>query len=195
MRDCQDILAFWFEELTAQDWFSGDAALDKVISDRFGALYDELTDPRTTPSTDPSANPSTNHESWLATPEGSLALILVLDQFPRNLFRNSPRAFASDSLALRIANEAIARGHDLETHVERRVFFYLPYEHSEALADQDRAVSLIQDRADISVYLDYAERHRAVIARFGRFPHRNEILGRPSTAEETAYLNDGGERF
>jgi len=187
MRDIQNILAFWFEELTAKDWFTGDAALDKTISDRFGTLYDELTDP--------GADPSVNFESWLATPEGSLALILVLDQFPRNLFRNTPRAFGSDGLARRIANEAIARGHDLETHVERRVFFYLPYEHSEALADQDRAVSLIRERADTSVYLDFAERHRAVIARFGRFPHRNDILGRASTEEETAYLNDGGERF
>lgn len=191
MRDFQDILTFWFEELTVEDWFSGDPALDKTISDRFGTLYDDLADP----SGNPNADVSTAYESWLATPEGSLALILVLDQFPRNLFRNSPRAFGSDGLALRIANEAIGRGHDLETPVDRRVFFYLPFEHSEDLADQDRAINLIRERANISVYLDFAQRHRAVIARFGRFPHRNDILGRPSTAEETAYLNDGGERF
>lgn len=183
MRDIQNILSFWFEELTVKDWFSVIAAVDEAISTRFGALYDDLS------------GPGADHENWLATPEGGLALVLVLDQFPRNLFRASPRAFEADNLARRVAGEAISRGHDLETPMERRVFFYLPYEHSESLADQDRAVGLIRDRADTSVFLDYAERHRDVIVRFGRFPHRNEILGRPSTAAEKDYLENGGDRF
>ncbi len=181
--ETEAILTFWFDELTPRDWFAGGERVDRMVTERFKAVYEEMS------------RPEADFASCLATPEGSLALILILDQFPRNLFRDDLRAFATDARGRVMAEAAIGRGHDLETPVERRVFFYLPFEHSESLADQDRAIELIRERADVGDYLEWAERHRAVIARFGRFPHRNEILGRDSTADEKAYLEDGGERF
>lgn len=183
MTQSDEILSFWFEELTPEDRFAGGDRIDNMVRDRFQEVYDDL------------APPDSDLEPWLATPEGSLAAVIVLDQFPRNLFRDSPCAFATDDRARKIAEAAIDRGHDLNTHVTRRVFFYLPFEHSEDLAHQDLAVKLIRERADINDQLEWAERHCAVIKRFGRFPHRNEILGRASTANEIAYLESGGERF
>lgn len=183
MADSAEILSFWFGELSVEDWFGGGEAVDREISIRFRPVYDLL-------STEDAAR-----KRWHATPEGSLALILVLDQFPRNLFRGDPRSFATDAMALAAASDAIERGHDLATPEERRVFFYLPFEHSEELADQDRAIELMETRTGNPTFVDYAQRHRQVIARFGRFPHRNAVLGRPSTAEEAAYLASGGETF
>jgi uncharacterized protein (DUF924 family) len=144
------------------------------------------------------------HREWLATPHGALALILLTDQFPRNIFRDSPRAFALDPLALEFANAAIDAGFVQKLRPIERVFCYLPLEHSETLADQDRSVELFMalhaavaddDKELFAGYLDFAVRHRVVIERFGRFPHRNRVLGRVSTGEEMAFLQQPGSSF
>lgn len=182
-NDAEAILNFWFEELEPEDWFATSPELDETIRQRFGALHDRLS------------RPDADHSAWLATPEGSLALVILLDQFPRNIHRGTARAFASDALALAVAREAIRRGHDLMTPVARRAFYYLPFEHSERLEDQDEAVRLVRERANLSDFLHFAELHRDIIRRFGRFPHRNAVLGRESSAEELAYLREGGPTF
>lgn len=125
---------------------------------------------------------------------GSLALILLLDQFPRNLFRGTARAFAADGRALAVARRALERGFDETLPPVMRLFLYLPFEHSEDLADQERSVALIK-ALDNAEWLDYAVRHRDIIARFGRFPHRNAALGRPTTAEEAAFLKTPNSSF
>ena len=130
-------------------------------------------------------------EHWLDTAEGALALLILLDQIPRNVFRNSGHAFATDSLALHHARRAIDAGHDARTDASLRFFFYMPFEHSEAIADQDRAVELFTALGNTDL-LGYANAHRDVIVRFGRFPHRNRALGRDSTPEEQAWLEAGG---
>lgn len=169
-----DVTSFW-QDAGYQRWFSRDAAFDLRCRDfleaHFRAARREL-------------------DSWAETPGGSLALVLLLDQIPRNVFRGSPHAYATDSLALHFAERAIALGHDHEVPPALRAFLYMPFEHAESLADQERAVALCA--ALDAGYLDYAQRHRDVIRRFGRFPHRNRVLGRESTAEEQAYLDAGG---
>ncbi len=137
-------------------------------------------------------------ESARGDPRGALALTLLFDQIPRNIFRGSPRAFATDGRALAVAHQAIDDGHDVALPLVLRRFFYLPFEHSERLEDQQRSVVL--NRAATGgpggqEAVDYALRHLTIIERFGRFPHRNEVLGRTSTAEEQSYLENGGERF
>ncbi|RVD48097.1 DUF924 family protein [Mesorhizobium sp. M8A.F.Ca.ET.023.02.2.1] len=129
-------------------------------------------------------------DDWSAHAEGSLALMILLDQFPRNCFRGTGHIFATDPLAKHFAQKAVAAGHDLALEPEVRVFLYLPFEHSENLADQDRSVELHTARAEFN--LKYALEHRDIIQRFGRFPHRNKMLGRETTAEEKAFLDDGG---
>lgn len=143
-------------------------------------------------------------DTWAATPRGRLALILLTDQFPRNIHRDTAQAFAYDGLARAWCVDGLAQGADRTLRPIERVFFYLPLEHSESLADQERAVALFRalaeqadaaSRATFDGYLDYAERHRDIIARFGRFPHRNRLLGRPSTEAETAFLREPGSSF
>ncbi|TIT31834.1 MAG: DUF924 family protein [Mesorhizobium sp.] len=129
-------------------------------------------------------------DDWSGQAEGSLALMILLDQFPRNCFRGTGHMFATDPLAKHFAQKAVAAGHDLALEPEVRVFLYLPFEHSENLADQDRSVELHTARAEFN--LKYALEHRDIIQRFGRFPHRNKMLGRETTAEEKAFLDDGG---
>lgn len=129
-------------------------------------------------------------DDWLGDPEGSLALMILLDQFPRNCFRGTGHMFATDPLARALAAEAIKAGHDLKLDDEIRVFMYLPFEHSEEMADQDRSVEL--HTANAKTYLEYATEHRDIIQRFGRFPHRNRVLGRDTTPEEQKFLDDGG---
>jgi uncharacterized protein (DUF924 family) len=129
-------------------------------------------------------------ETWRASPDGALALVLLLDQFPRNCFRDTPRMFATDAQARAVADSAIAAGHDKSVDPDIRVFFYLPFEHSEDLDDQDRSVALAAPLA--ALYRSYADLHREIIVRFGRFPHRNAILGRATTPEEQRYLDEGG---
>lgn len=130
-------------------------------------------------------------DGWMADAVGALALVLLLDQIPRNVFRDSGHAFATDPLALHLAHRAIEAGFDAQVDASLRLFFYLPFEHSEALADQDRAVALIQALGNADL-LGYAHAHRDVIVRFGRFPHRNAELGRVNTPEEQAWLDAGG---
>ncbi|MEZ5670464.1 MAG: DUF924 family protein [Alphaproteobacteria bacterium] len=174
------VLDFWFGELTHEDWFRGGARVDRMVADRFAG-----------PAADAAAG---RLDHWADTADGALALVLLLDQFPRNLHRDSAGAFAQDAKARAVADAALARGFDRAVAAARRPFLYLPFEHSEALADQDRSVALFAAHGDAEM-LDYAERHRAVIARFGRFPHRNPVLGRTPTAEDTAYLAGRDEPF
>ena len=177
------VLRFWFEESTPEDWFKKSDEFDAKIRDRFLQVYEAAVAGRL--------------EGWRETAAGCLALILVLDQFPRNLFRDDPRAFATDAAARDVTAHVLARGFDMapEIAAERRIFFYMPLEHSEDLADQQRCVELVRTRIDSANYLDYAERHLRVIERFGRFPHRNAVLGRTNTPEEAAYLAEPGAGF
>ena len=175
-----EILNFWFDELTPKDWFRKDEALDSTIASRFGALYHELRE----------GVPA----SWLDTPQGYLAAILVLDQFPRNMFRDDARAFATDEEALALAKRAIAEGLDQELTRDERVFLYMPFQHSEDRHDQARAIALYAMLGKPS-NLDFALRHQEVVDRFDRFPHRNVILGRPSTEEEKKFLTEPGSSF
>jgi len=169
------VLAFW-RAAGADKWFTKDAAFDAKIRAKFLATYDAA---------------AAGALAWDGDAEGALALVVVLDQFPRNMFRDSARAFAADPLARAVASRAIARGFDQEIAVAERSFFYLPFEHSEALADQERCVALNRASGDADA-LKWAEVHADIIRRFGRFPHRNGVLGRTTTPEEQAFLDGGG---
>jgi uncharacterized protein (DUF924 family) len=171
-----DLVAFWLEGGPAR-WFARDDAFDAALRERFleahlAASRGELA-------------------GWMEDADGALALVLLLDQIPRNLFRGSAHAFATDPLARLQAARAIDAGFDRRVDPALRIFFYMPFEHSEDIADQQRAVALCREMDDAG-YMKYAFKHRDVIARFGRFPHRNRVLGRTSTAEEAAYLEAGG---
>lgn len=175
----RDVVAFWQDAGPAK-WFVHDEAFDAAIRERFEALHHSA--------------PRGELADWGNHWEGSLALLLLLDQFPRNLFRGSAHSYATDPLARHLADGAIAAGHDGQAPAELRVFFYLPFEHSEDLADQDRCLALVQalDAASGSEFARWAALHRDIVARFGRFPHRNAALGRMSSAEELAFLAGGG---
>ena len=174
------VLDFWFSDAARPHWFVRSEALDARIRDVLGPLHIQA------------ARGELDH--WAADPRGALALIILLDQAPRNLHRGSANAFATDPVALRHASAAVDLGHDRELGEEERVFLYLPFEHSESLADQDRCIALMSGLQN-PMWLDYAERHRQVIARFGRFPHRNAVVGRESTDEELAFLTQPGSSF
>ncbi|MDE2513450.1 MAG: DUF924 domain-containing protein [Alphaproteobacteria bacterium] len=171
-----DVLHFWFVELPPHAWFSGDASTDALVRMRFLALHEELR--RGLP---PGA---------LMAPEPALAAVIALDQFPRNLYRGQAETYAADSAALAAAERAVALGFDRAFDPTRRHFFYLPFMHAEDRAMQARSVELCTALGDADV-LDYARRHRAVVDRFGRFPHRNAVLGRPSTPDELEFLKAG----
>jgi uncharacterized protein (DUF924 family) len=171
-----DVLAFW-RAAGPDKWFTKDAAFDAEIGSRFLATYEAAAAGRLA--------------HWEATPEATLALLLVLDQFPRNMFRGNARTFAADPVARAVAERAVARGDDAGVAMPERMFFYLPFEHSEEPADQQRCVELNRARGDADS-LKWAQLHADVIRRFGRFPHRNAVLGRPSTPEEQAFLDGGG---
>ena len=170
------VLDFWFGA-GPQKWFSKDDAFDAAIRQRFLPAYEAAAAGRLS--------------DWEATPEAALALLIVLDQFPRNMFRGSPRAFAADPLALAIAKRAVAQNFDRQLDLPKRNFFYLPFQHSENLADQQRCVELSRQNSDAEG-VKWAELHADIIRRFGRFPHRNAVLGRVSTPEEQAFLDAGG---
>lgn len=170
------ILAFW-REAGPDRWFTKDAAFDAAIRERFLAAYENAA--------------KGGLAAWQATDDGALALTIVLDQFPRNLFRNDPRAFAADAMARAVATAAIDRGADRRVEHILRPFFYLPLMHSEVLADQERSVALYQALGDPEE-LTFAIDHRDIVTRFGRFPHRNAVLGRAATADEQAFLDAGG---
>ena len=174
----EDVLGFWFG-LSHACWWRKDPAFDAALRERFLALHALLH-----------AAP----EEGLASPRAALAAVIVLDQFSRNMFRDDPRAYASDALARRIAGAAIQAGWDAGMAREERLFLYMPLEHSEDLADQRRAVALIGALGEAE-WTQFAEAHCRVVARFGRFPHRNAILGRASSAEEAASLHEPMGRF
>ena len=175
-----EVLAFWFEELTPDDWFGGGDEVDDRIRERFLALHEALRD----------GVP----ESWRATARGMLAAVIALDQFPRNMYRGAREAFAADPTALALATEGIELGLDRELSNDERKFFYLPFEHSEDPAVQARSVELFAALEDEDT-LGYALRHKEIIDRFGRFPHRNEALGRESTPEELEFLTEPDSSF
>ncbi len=174
------VIDFWFNELEPKDWFVKSDTLDQQIAKRFGPLHLALS--------------AHVPPQWQATAENMLALIIVYDQFPRNIYRGTPLSFATDGLALNAARRAVDAQLDQQVQEQWRVFFYMPFEHSETLADQDRSVELFTTLGDEQT-LQYAHEHRKVIAQFGRFPHRNLILGRENTPDETDYLSKPGAGF
>ncbi|MEM9091595.1 MAG: DUF924 family protein [Cyanobacteria bacterium P01_F01_bin.53] len=190
------ILDFWFTEANAPNyghyrkaWFIKDDAFDQQIRRQFLSDYEKAA--------------AGENEAWKTQPESAVALLLLLDQFPRNLFRGDPRSFATDPQALSVAQHLVTTGTDKGLIAAHRFFIYVPFEHSENMEHQNQCVALmeelIQDVPDLEEGLkgglDYAIRHREVVERFGRFPHRNEILGRASTAEEVEFLKQPGSRF
>ena len=171
----ETILTFW-REAGPDKWFTCDDAFDADIREKFLATYE--------------AAAAGKLAAWEATAEGALALAIVLDQLPRNMFRGQARGYATDPLARQVANRALKCGYDQDVAAAERRFFFLPFMHSEDMADQRRCVALYREAGDDD--LKYAERHADIIRRFGRFPHRNVMLGRTTTAEEQAYLDADG---
>ncbi len=176
VTSCGELVQFW-RQAGASAWFTRDDAFDAEFERRFAAAHH--------------AAARREFEAWTASAEGSLALQILLDQFPRNCFRGSAHAYATDGLARHYAHRAVDAGLDQQIEPSLRVFVYMPFEHSELLADQNRAVTLI-DTLDDAGFTRFAELHRDLIQRFGRFPHRNPALGRVSTEEELDYLASGG---
>jgi uncharacterized protein (DUF924 family) len=172
----QDVIGFW-RIAGPSKWFAKKPAFDETIRLKFEPTHH--------------AAARGTYDRWAATPEGALALLIVLDQFPRNLFRDSAHAYATDGKARAVARAAIAEGFDTEVEPEMRSFFYLPFEHSEDLADQNACLILCEASGDENA-LKWARIHRDIIARFGRFPHRNAALGRTTTPEEQAFIDEGG---
>ena len=193
--DPRPLLEFWFSDYATPLWFEKNDAFDEALRQRFANQQRDAADGKLA--------------HWERAPNSALALVLLLDQLPRNLYRGSPRAYASDPMARATAEHAIARGFDASTPIARRFFFYLPFEHSESLADQDRCarlfrawcdekLAMIRDpvaRDEIERHYWFIERHREIVRRFGRFPHRNEVLGRPSTEAEIAFLKEPNSAF
>jgi len=171
-----DVVAFW-RDAGPKRWFEKDFAFDEEIRRRFYDLHEAAADGKLS--------------AWERSAEGALALLLLLDQFPRNMFRNDARAFATDPMARAVAAGALVRGFDAKVAPELRSFFYLPFEHSEDLADQERGIAFYKAAGDAE-NLKWAELHADIIRRFGRFPHRNAVLGRNTTPEERAFLDGGG---
>lgn len=186
------ILQFWFSDGEAstydrrrQIWFGKQPEFDETIRRKFQESYSQAA--------------AGQLDHWRETPQGCLALILLLDQFSRNMFRDTPQAFATDPLAQQLAELALEQGYDRQLSPLQRIFLYLPFEHSEDLAQQQRSVELFRalasDAPELADVYDYALRHQAVIEQFGRFPHRNRILGRESTLAEVEFLKQPGSAF
>ncbi|KHJ51703.1 DUF924 family protein [Halomonas sp. C22] len=178
--DAQAVMVFWFQTLEPAQWFKKDANMDRQIGERFGPLLERAA--------------ACELFEWRGTAHGRLAEILVLDQFSRNIHRDDAQAFANDALALALAQEAVASGADQSLSTVERSFLYMPYMHSESLAIHAVAMQLF-DQPGLENNLDFEKRHRVIIERFGRYPHRNEVLGRPSTPEEVAFLQQPGSSF
>ncbi|GMV40139.1 MAG: hypothetical protein AMXMBFR64_18550 [Myxococcales bacterium] len=197
--DPELILAFWFGDLNASGladaehsrrWFTKDPAFDAELRDRFGALHAAVV--------------AGERAGWQESARGCLAAVIVLDQLSRNMFRDTPRMFATDEAALAVARDGLARGFDRALRTHERMFLFMPFMHSEALADQERCVALFQAllaeaddgaRATVEYSLGYAVQHRDIVARFGRFPHRNRVLARDTTPEEAEFLTQPGSSF
>lgn len=199
MTRCADILEFWFDRMPPEGplppqrlklWFGGESSTDRAIRERFEGDLDPAL--------------SGAYDDWSISPRGRLALIVLLDQIPRNIYRDQARAYAFDERALEVALEGLKRGEDRALTIVERAFFYLPLEHAEELDLQERSVAafarLLKEappalHQSCAGFLDYARRHRDIIARFGRYPHRNRALGRPSTTEEIEFLKEPGSSF
>ena len=183
----REVLEFWFGAKpgpSRAEWFRKDAAFDARIRERFGDLHARAA--------------RRELDRWREAPEPMVALIVVLDQFSRNLYRDDPRAFDQDAQALECTDAALARGDDRALLPVQRQFIYMPLEHSESLADQDRCVELmesLQAYEETRGLVEWAEKHRVIVRRFGRFPHRNAVLGRASSAEEAEFLKQPGSGF
>jgi uncharacterized protein (DUF924 family) len=171
-----DVLEFW-RGAGPEKWFKKDAAFDSEVTERFLSLWENAA--------------AGKLSRWEETPEGALALAIVLDQFPRNMFRGQRRAYESDALALAVAERAITRGFEQRLPHSDRRFLYLPFEHSECLPDQERSLELARRYGD-DEFTRYAEEHADIVRRFGRFPHRNAVLDRATTPDEQAFLDGGG---
>lgn len=178
----EDVLRFWFGEEDAwrEEWFTKSEDFDREIRDRFEPLY--------------ACAASGNLDGWRESAEGALALIIVLDQFPRNMFRGDPRSYATDEKALATAKHAVDRAYDRELPPIRRTFLYMPFMHSEDRGDQRRSVDLFRGLGS-GDSAGYAVRHMEIVERFGRFPHRNAVLGRATTPEEAEFLKEPGSSF
>ena len=176
----QDVLAFWFTETQPQSWFKKDPAFDAEIDSRFGSAVKDALAGRC--------------DDWASHKDGCLALILLLDQFTRNIFRDTARAFSGDDMALALSLRCVERDYINHPDAHWRHFMLMPMMHSEDLAVQDTSLPLFNAHT-VKLTYDYAVAHRDIIARFGRFPHRNAILGRPSTDDETLFLTQPGSSF
>lgn len=172
--NAEDVLNFWFYEIGRERWFSNDRALDQLIREKYLATHEKAAKGELT--------------SWETTPEGMLALMLLLDEFPRRMFRGTTRAFATDDLALELARDAVIKHFDDRIDREFKLFFYLPFLNSESMGDQRLALFYIRERTKESDWLNLAEQQFHTIQRFGRFPERSPILGRELTPDEAAFL-------
>ncbi|MEH6630056.1 MAG: DUF924 family protein [Halopseudomonas aestusnigri] len=176
-----DVLNFWFAEGMDKKWFFKDQEFDREVEQKLLPLYEKAT--------------LGELKDWENSVEGCLALCILLDQVPRNLFRNNPKTFATDLAALKIAQSVIEKIWDKSLTQRERVFIYLPFEHSEDLSVQQESLSLYRTLDDNSDWYVYAEKHEVIVRRFGRFPHRNEVLGRKNTVEEIEFLKQPGSSF
>jgi uncharacterized protein (DUF924 family) len=172
----EDIIGFWFKEIDKSNWFNSTPEFDAYLRERFqGVVRDALND---------------RLDSWKETPDGSLALVVVLDQFPLNMYRGEAQSFAGESKSREVARNAIDQNFDQSLTDDKKAFLYMPFMHSENIKDQNLSVTLFE-KAGLEKNLRFAEHHREIIKRYGRFPHRNKIIGRESSADEIAYLNSG----
>ncbi|MGX6978013.1 DUF924 family protein [Vagococcus elongatus] len=176
----QDVLKFWFEESQPEDWFTKNPDYDERISQRFSSLHQQAA--------------AGELWQWRETIQGRLAEIILLDQFSRNMFRGDPRSFAYDSMALVLAQEALKDPALEQLPVQQKAFLYMPFMHSESLKIHDIAMALFSEEG-LEHNLEFEIKHREIIERFGRYPHRNELLGRPSTSEELTFLTEPGSSF
>ncbi|WP_207456038.1 DUF924 family protein [Azospirillum sp. SYSU D00513] len=176
-----EVIRFWFDETSKPYWFQRSDSFDRAVTDRLLAPHEAA------------ASGALDH--WMEEADGCLALCILLDQAPRNMFRGTPRAFATDEKARAVAAHAVAAGMDMDFDPAERVFLYLPFEHHEDMESQRRSVALFRDRVAEPDSVLYAERHLEIIQRFGRFPHRNAILGRASTPDEIAFLSEPNSSF
>lgn len=171
MSTAEDILEFWFSERCKKCWFNSTPQMDEEIRSKYEALW--------------KAARAGELDDWKDTPQGALALVIILDQFPLNMYRGRPESFATEAKAREISRYAVGRGLDRELNESEKLFLYLPFMHSESMADQDSSVELFQNAG---LETRWAEHHRDIVRRFGRFPHRNAILGRQNSEAEQAYL-------
>uniref|UniRef100_A0A7S1BC67 DUF924 domain-containing protein n=1 Tax=Corethron hystrix TaxID=216773 RepID=A0A7S1BC67_9STRA len=180
MQSYDDVIQFWFEEIKPEQWFTKDKNFDDLIVHKFMGLYDKASEGEL--------------KSWRKSAKGALAEIIVLDQFPRNMFRDAPKSFATDRMALEAAEEAISSGLDEELNGFHLAFLYMPFMHSESKEDHERAVTLF-GKPGLEMQYGFELKHKVIIDRFGRYPHRNKILGRESTPEEIEFLKEEDSSF